>query len=184
MIKNYVRRLLPSELHYSQSPQIGLIICSDSRVSPGVYIGKPVEPGEVFISRNIGNQATYDGKNPTPEVSCMIHELDSIRRIIIGGHSDCDAVEAATLPEREFEELHYSIRQGLSLMRKRLYDVAQIEGLRKAEEENVHNQVEFIVGYLKEYDSRKVDVMGMYYDFSTGEVSVININGNRNIKSL
>lgn len=72
--------------------------CSDSRVPANVIVG--LEPGEVFVQRNVGNQAMHTDMNV---MSCLEYAVTSlkVKVIICCGHYGCGAVKGAlTMPSK------------------------------------------------------------------------------------
>jgi carbonic anhydrase len=79
----------------SQAPDWLFITCSDSRVVPDLILG--TEPGDLFISRCIGNVVPVTG-NDMDGVTATIEyavEVLKVKHIILCGHSDCGALKAA-----------------------------------------------------------------------------------------
>jgi carbonic anhydrase len=80
----------------SQAPEYLFITCSDSRVVPDLILG--TGPGDLFISRCIGNVVPVESGNETDGITATIEyavEALKVRHIILCGHSDCGALKAA-----------------------------------------------------------------------------------------
>jgi len=78
-----------------QAPRYLFITCSDSRIVPDLIL--QTEPGDLFISRGIGNVvpvsgADVDGITATIEYAV---EVLKVKHVILCGHSDCGALKAA-----------------------------------------------------------------------------------------
>lgn len=79
----------------SQAPHYLFITCSDSRIVPDLIL--QTSPGDLFISRCIGNVVPVSG-NDVDGVTATIEyavEVLKVPHIILCGHSDCGALKAA-----------------------------------------------------------------------------------------
>ena len=83
----YFRRL--SRL---QAPEYMWIGCSDSRVAANVIAG--MQPGEVFVHRNVANLVNPGDLNCLSVVQFAVDVL-KVKHIIVCGHHRCGGVQAA-----------------------------------------------------------------------------------------
>lgn len=96
--KAWINKKLASDKDYfnklsqDQSPEILYIGCSDSRVSAGDLM--EVEPGSVFVHRNIANLVPNTDMNSKSVIDYAITHLQ-VKHIVICGHYNCGGIKAA-----------------------------------------------------------------------------------------
>ena len=175
-----------------QQPHTLVIACADSRVDVESITG--AGPGEVFITRNIGNMVPAYGEM-LGGVSAVIEYAVSalkVQHILICGHSDCGAMKALLNPESTVAMP--TVRSWLSNGQAALKvadslsdkDARPSERLCRLTEENVLMQM----AHLKTHPSvagalarNAISLSGWVYDIGSGGIRTVE-DGQRAFVSL
>jgi len=83
-------------LSHGQHPEFLYIGCSDSRVTAEDLMG--VQPGEVFIHRNIANLVNNVDLSVMSVINYAIRHL-KVNHVVVCGHYNCGGVKAAMQPK-------------------------------------------------------------------------------------
>lgn len=172
----------------SQAPEYLFITCSDSRIVPDLILG--TGPGDLFISRCIGNVVPLESSNEMDGVTATIEyavEALKVRHVIICGHSDCGALKAAldrknleNLPKAkrwlQHVEAAFSHRQPLNPADGESAELASlIRGNVVAQLKNLREQPPV----ARAMQTGKLAVHGWFYDILTGRIERYDENERR-----
>lgn len=115
------------KLAQGQDPDFLYIGCSDSRVTAEELMG--VQPGEVFVHRNIANIV---GNNDLSSMSVIHYAVDflHVKHIIVCGHYYCTGVKAAMQP------------QDLGILNPWLRNIRDVYRFHKVELNDIHDEEE------------------------------------------
>jgi carbonic anhydrase len=86
-----------SRLERQQNPSYLWIGCSDSRVPANEIVG--LDPGELFVPRNVANLAPPQGANYLSVLQYAVEVL-KVRHVLVVGHYGCGGVKAAMSDHR------------------------------------------------------------------------------------
>lgn len=81
-----------TNLKAQQKPKYMWIGCSDSRVPANQITG--LEPGEVFVHRNVANVVVHSDLNALSTVQFAVERLQ-VSHVMVVGHYGCSGVQAA-----------------------------------------------------------------------------------------
>ncbi|MBF0205305.1 MAG: carbonic anhydrase [Oligoflexia bacterium] len=163
-----------------QAPDALLIACSDSRVVPNVFAS--TNPGDLFVSRNIGNIVPPHGVFMGGDSEAAIIEFSVLRLnvldIIVCGHSECGAMQALINGRKNIETpaLKNWLRHGdpaLDLLNSGVVLDSSLEKHNQLSQINVLTQIEHIKTYpivKRRIKEGRLAIHGWWFDIAEADV--------------
>ncbi len=175
------------KLSKSQHPEVLYIGCSDSRVSAEELMG--VQPGEVFVHRNIANMVPNTDLSAMSVINYAVSQLN-VSHIVICGHYGCGGVVAA-MQSSDFGILNPWLRNIRDVYRlhKTELDLINIteERYKRLVELNVEEQCVNVIktsDVQKAYNERKIKVHGWVFDIHSGKLIDLKIDFDKILKKI
>ena len=175
------------KLSEGQNPDILYIGCSDSRVSAEELMG--VQPGEVFVHRNIANMVPNTDLSAMSVINYAVSHL-KVNHIVVCGHYYCNGVKAA-MQSADLGILNpwlRNIRDVYRLHHSELNEVADEESkYKRLVELNVQEQCVNILktaDVQKAYKERGITVYGWIFDIHTGKLIDLKIDFDKILKNI
>jgi carbonic anhydrase len=172
---DFFRRLVAQ-----QTPEYLWIGCSDSRVQANEIVD--LDPGELFVHRNVGNLAPPQDANYLSVLQFAVDVL-KVRHILVVGHYGCGGVAAAVDGQRRGLVDHWlhPIREVYAENREMLNAIADRPAmLNRLCELNVLRQVKNVASdvFLQEAWARGQDITvhGWVYSLENGLVTDLNVS--------
>ena len=167
------------KLSKGQSPEFLYIGCSDSRVTAEDLMG--VQPGEVFVHRNIANMVISIDLNVMSVINFAVTHL-KVKHIVVCGHYFCGGVKAA-MQSQDLGILNpwlRNIRDVYRLHKKELYEIAdESKRYNRLIELNVQEQCINVIktaAVQKAYRERELQVHGWVFDVHSGKLIDLKID--------
>ncbi len=176
------------KLARDQTPDYLYIGCSDSRVPANEIMG--LEPGEVFVHRNVANLVNNTDLNVLSVINFAVKHL-SVKHIIVCGHYNCGGVKAAMQP-KDMGILNpwlRNIRDVYRLHADELHSITdEHERYNRLVELNVREQATNVIktaGVQKSFRKKGYPVVhGWVFDLHTGILKDLNINFEAILKDI
>jgi carbonic anhydrase len=177
-----------ANLAREQHPEYLYIGCSDSRVSSSEIMG--VEPGNVFVHRNIGNVVANTDLNVAAVIDFAVIQL-KVKHIIVCGHYNCGGVKAAMQAQdlgilnpwlrniRDVYRLHKEELDGIEEQECRYERLIELSVVEQCI--NVIKTAAVQHSYLKDGSPR---VHGWVFDLRTGLIKDLQINFEERLKAI
>ena len=166
-------------LSKGQSPEFLYIGCSDSRVTAEDLMG--VQPGEVFIHRNIANLVNNVDLNVMSVLNYAVRHL-KVNHVVVCGHYNCGGVKAAMQP-KDMGILNPWLRNIRDVYRTHKVELNAIENedarYNRLVELNVQEQCVNLIktaAVQEAHKERGLMVHGWVFDIHTGKLIDLKIN--------
>jgi len=168
------------KLAREQHPDYLYIGCSDSRVPANEIMG--LEPGDVFVHRNVANLVNNVDLNVMTVVNYAVKHL-KVKHIIVCGHYNCGGVKAAMTP-KDMGILNPWLRTIRDVYRHNYDELSAItnedEKYDRLVELNVIEQATNIIktaAVQKAYQKNKYPLVhGWVFDLKTGKINDLKLN--------
>lgn len=166
-------------LEGQQTPEYLWIGCSDSRVPANEIVG--LDPGEMFVHRNIANLAPPQDANYLSVLQFAVEVL-KVKHIFVVGHYGCGGIAAAVdgrrrglvdhwlHPIRETYETNRAELDAIGDTRKRLDRLCELNVIRQMK--NVATDLFVRDAWAR---SQPLSVHGWVYSLSTGIITDLNV---------
>ena len=175
------------KLGQGQSPEFLYIGCSDSRVTAEELMG--LQPGEVFVHRNIANMVPNTDINSMSVINYAVVHL-KVNHIVVCGHYGCGGVRAA-MQQADLGILNpwlRNIRDVYRIHRKELDAIAdEEEKYKRLTELNVQEQCMNIIKTAevqKANRERNLKVYGWIFDIHSGKLIDLKIDFDEILKDI
>jgi carbonic anhydrase len=168
---------------HGQTPEIMVIGCCDSRVSPEVIFD--ARPGELFVVRNVANlvppfetQGAYHGVSAALEFGIAALK---VKHIVVLGHAHCGGVKAFAKDAEPLSPGDF-IGRWMSLMAPAAEKVgprgsrSQAEYLERMEKASIVNTLDNLLTFPRLHalvERGAILLHGAYFGVASGELSVL-----------
>jgi carbonic anhydrase len=174
-------------LSKGQDPDILYIGCSDSRVTAEELMG--VQPGVVFIHRNIANMVPNTDLNVLSVIDYAVRQL-KVEHIVVCGHYYCGGVKAA-MESEDLGILNSWLRNIRDVYRLHKDELNQIkndeEKYKRLVELNVQEQCFNVIktsDVQRAYRERSIAVHGWVFDIHSGQLIDLQIDFREVMKNV
>lgn len=176
------------KLSQDQSPEFLYIGCSDSRVPANEIMG--LEPGEVFVHRNVANIVASVDLNVMSVINYAVAHLN-VKHIIVCGHYNCGGVKAAMTPKdmgilnpwlrniRDVYRLHQAALDGIQDEHERYNRLVELNV-----QEQAINVIKTAVVQKSYVKNKYPMVHGWVFDLKTGVLKDLRINFTEVLKDI
>jgi carbonic anhydrase len=165
-----------------QKPEVMVICCCDSRVSPEVIFD--AHPGELFVVRNVANLVPpYSPTGFTHGVSAALEfavQGLNVKHIMVMGHSHCGGIRAF-VEHRGRPDPGDFIDNWMSLIAPAASSLGEGDDLDRAaylsrlERASVVVTLDNLLSFpwiKSRADDRQLELLGAYFDVGTGSIEI------------
>jgi carbonic anhydrase len=165
-----------------QRPEVMVICCCDSRVSPEVIFD--AHPGEMFVVRNVANLVPpYSPSGLTHGVSAALEfavQILKVKHIVVMGHTHCGGVRAF-VEHRDRPTVGDFIDDWMSLIEPAARSVEQtIERpdasyLGRLEQASIVTTIDNLMTFPEirsRVNEQHLQLLGAYFDVGTGDLTI------------
>jgi carbonic anhydrase len=170
-----------------QNPKVLYVGCSDSRVAAEELMG--VEPGEVFVHRNIANMIISIDLNAMSVIEYAVEKL-KVEHIVVCGHYGCGGIKAA-MESEDLGILNPWLRNIRDVFRIHKNELNAIDDEQKKYDRLVElNIQEQCVNAIKTacvqkaYRDRGLKVYGWVFDIHSGKLIDLKIDFEATLKDI
>jgi carbonic anhydrase len=191
--REWIAKKLHTDVDYfknlalGQNPEILYIGCSDSRVSAEELMG--VNPGDVFVHRNIANMVPNTDLSSMSVVTYAISQL-KVKHIVVCGHYYCGGVKAAMKSE-DLGILNPWLRNIRDVYRLHKGELDAIEDeelkYKRLVELNVQEQCVNVIktsDVQKAHKDRSITVHGWVFDIHSGRLIDLKIDFDHILRNI
>jgi carbonic anhydrase len=165
-----------------QKPEVMVICCCDSRVSPEVIFD--AHPGEIFVVRNVANLVPpYSPSGLTHGVSAALEfavQILQVKYIVVMGHTHCGGVRAF-VEHRDRPTVGDFIDNWMSLIEPAAQAVDETHGhadadyLSQLERASVVRTMDNLMTFPEirsRVNTQYLQLIGAYFDVGTGDLTI------------
>ena len=171
-----------------QSPETMVIACCDSRAAPETIFSSG--PGELFVLRNVANlvptfQPDGGQHGTSAAIEFAVNSL-GVKNIVIMGHGRCGGIRAALDPSAGPLAQGDFIGKWMSMLSPVADEVSAYKILTDRERQtmlerlSIRNSINNLrtFPYVQQLEAEgKLAIHGAWFDISTGELWVMDVNG-------
>ncbi len=175
------------KLSLTHNPEILYIGCSDSRVTAEELMG--VQPGEVFVHRNIANMVPNTDLSAMSVINFAVSHL-KVKHIVVCGHYYCNGVKSA-MESADLGILNPWLRNIRDVYRLHKTELIKIqdeeEKYKRLVELNVQEQCVNVLktaDVQKAYKNKSITVHGWVFDIHSGKLIDLKIDFDKIMENI